>query len=195
MSRVEGADEFIRDLRKLGDNMNKVERAMLKAGGEVMAESWRITIEWYDFLDSHSMHDHVISRVTGKSGTLRAEITSEGYDDHGTRNAFKAFILHYGTNNGRIPASHWIDTAEDAASAGVHAAMSAVLTQFKFDVVCLQDYFNYKESYGAADLTDWKNCRISSFGWLIPQRQSFVAYSSASSGVVVHFLRFSTSRT
>lgn len=129
MSRVEGADEFIRDLRKLGDNMNKVERAMLKAGGEVMAESWRITIEWYDFLDSHSMHDHVISRVTGKSGTLRAEITSEGYDDHGTRNAFKAFILHYGTNNGRIPASHWIDTAEDAASAGVHAAMSAVLTQ------------------------------------------------------------------
>ena len=35
--------------------------------------------------------------------------------------------------------------------------MSDVLTQFKFDVVCMQEYFNYKESY--TDLTDWTNCR------------------------------------
>lgn len=129
MSRVEGADEFLRDLRKLGNNMNKVERAMLKAGGEVMAESWRITIEWYDFIDTHAMHDNVTSRVTSKSGGLRAEITSAGYDDTGLRNAYKAFILHYGTSNGRIPASHWIDKAEEAASSDIHAAMSAVLTQ------------------------------------------------------------------
>ena len=129
MSRVEGADEFIRDLRKLGDNMKKVERAMIKAGGEVMAESWRNTIKAFDFIDHGDMLENVKSRVSSTYGSPRADITSEGYDRIGTRNAFKAFILHYGTKNGRIPASHWIDVAEDAASAGVHAAMSAVLTQ------------------------------------------------------------------
>ena len=127
MSRVEGADEFIRDLKKLGDNMKKVERAMLKAGGEQMAESWRENIERYGFVDTGAMRDNVTSRVTSKSGSLRAIITSEGYDATGLRNAFKAYILHYGTS--RIHASHWIDAAEEQAAPDVHSAMAAVLNQ------------------------------------------------------------------
>lgn len=35
--------------------------------------------------------------------------------------------------------------------------MSSILTTYKFDVVCLQEYFNYKSSY--SDTTDWKNCK------------------------------------
>ena len=35
--------------------------------------------------------------------------------------------------------------------------MSTVLSTYKFDIVCMQEYFNYKTSY--TDVTDWNNCR------------------------------------
>lgn len=35
--------------------------------------------------------------------------------------------------------------------------MSNVLATYKFDIVCMQEYFNYKQSYN--DVTDWNNCR------------------------------------
>ena len=35
--------------------------------------------------------------------------------------------------------------------------MANVLSHFKFDIVCMQEYFNYKESY--TDCTDWNNCK------------------------------------
>lgn len=35
--------------------------------------------------------------------------------------------------------------------------MASILDTYRFDVVCMQEYFNYKASY--ADVTDWNNCR------------------------------------
>lgn len=35
--------------------------------------------------------------------------------------------------------------------------MSSVLAYYKFDIVCLQEYFNKKDSY--TDCTDWNNCK------------------------------------
>ena len=35
--------------------------------------------------------------------------------------------------------------------------MSSILSEYRFDVVCLQEYFNYKESYTSADLADFNN--------------------------------------
>lgn len=35
--------------------------------------------------------------------------------------------------------------------------MSDILSTYKFNIVCMQEYFNRKESY--SDLTDWNNCR------------------------------------
>lgn len=37
--------------------------------------------------------------------------------------------------------------------------MSDILTTYTFDVVCMQEYFNYKSSYTVTDLADWNNCR------------------------------------
>ena len=45
MSSVVGANEFLRDLQKLGNDMRATERAMLQAGGEQMAQAWRNEIE------------------------------------------------------------------------------------------------------------------------------------------------------
>ena len=36
-------------------------------------------------------------------------------------------------------------------------SMAGVLANYKFDIVCMQEYFNYKTSY--TDCADWNNCR------------------------------------
>lgn len=36
--------------------------------------------------------------------------------------------------------------------------MQSILASYKFDIVCLQEYFNYKSSYTDADLADFNNC-------------------------------------
>lgn len=38
--------------------------------------------------------------------------------------------------------------------------MSAILNNYHFDVVCLQDYFNYKDGYSSdSDMEGWENCK------------------------------------
>lgn len=37
--------------------------------------------------------------------------------------------------------------------------MSYILSNYEFDVVCMQEYFNYKSTYTDSDLVDWNNCR------------------------------------
>lgn len=37
--------------------------------------------------------------------------------------------------------------------------MSSALATYHFDVVCMQEFFNNKESYDTADIADWNNCR------------------------------------
>lgn len=37
--------------------------------------------------------------------------------------------------------------------------MSNILNTYKFDIVSLQEYFNFKDTYTVSDLSDWNNCR------------------------------------
>lgn len=131
MSYVTGADELIRDINKLGADMPKTERQMLKAGGQVMAkDGWRAEIIDRDLV-SHTkkntdhMRDHITAKIISRRGRMRAEITATGEDARGVRHAEKAFYLHYGTS--RIPATRWIDAAEERAMDDASAAMRAVL--------------------------------------------------------------------
>lgn len=130
MSKVLGADEFLRDLQKLGAEMPRVEREMLKAGGQTMAEDgWEAEIRARDFIsrgeNQDHMVDHVVYKVVSRKGRPRAEITAQGTDSRGVRHAAKAFYLHYGTS--KIRATHWIDTAEARAMPAASAAMGAAL--------------------------------------------------------------------
>lgn len=127
MSSVVGADEFLRDLQKLGAEMKTVEREMLKAGGEEMAQAWRNEIQARPHIKTQSMLKNVKYKLKSKSGHVRAEITSEGEDEHGMSNSAKAYMLHYGTS--KIRGDHWIDAAEAAGYARANPAMRAVLDQ------------------------------------------------------------------
>lgn len=133
MSRVIGADEMLKDLQKLGDEMPQVEREMLRLGGDEMAKAWEQEIEDRGFISKGEgekanqthMRDSIKAKVVSRKGRMRAEITGIGQDDRGVRQAAKAYMLHYGTS--RIQASHWIDAAEDHGMPLVTAAMAGRL--------------------------------------------------------------------
>jgi len=50
--------------------------------------------------------------------------------------------------------------AENEASWTISTAkMSDILSKYRFNIVCMQEYFNKKATYADADLTGWNNCR------------------------------------
>lgn len=58
-------------------------------------------------------------------------------------------------------AAEIFSVAENASSwtNSTTTKMSSVLSTYTFDLVCMQEYFNYKESFVESDLIDWTNCR------------------------------------
>lgn len=127
MSRIKGADEMIKALSSLADNEKKIERAMLTAGGEVMEDAWRTAIQAAGHVRSESMLKNVTSRIKIYSSSgMAAIVTSDGEDDRGVRNGYKAYVTHYG--NSRQPGSHWIDYAEQIGMPPARAAMESVLS-------------------------------------------------------------------
>ena len=83
--------------------------------------------------------------------------------------SFKLYLWYIG---GATLATHYTrftnDTAAEIFSVAENSKswsnstttkMLSVLSTYTFDIVCMQEYFNYKESFVEADLVDWTNCR------------------------------------
>lgn len=125
-----GIDELVRKLNSLGQLTGDVAKSMILHGAKEVQEAWR---------ESATRHEHVLtgemvasigypSQPTDVGGVLAIEIYPQGKDSTGTRNAEKAFILHYGSS--RIKGDHWVDEAEQKASDTANEAMENVLAQF-----------------------------------------------------------------
>ena len=79
------------------------------------------------------------------------------------------FYMWY--NGGYTLAQHYTKFTEDteceafsvaeneASWTNSTAKMSAILSKYRFNIVCLQEYFNRRTTYTDSDLTDWNNCR------------------------------------
>lgn len=66
---------------------------------------------------------------------------------------------HYSTftSNGKAEIFSVAENVIEWTNESKSRTMASVLSTFKFDIVCMQEYFNYKTSY--EDVTDWNNCR------------------------------------
>ena len=81
--------------------------------------------------------------------------------------SFKFYMWY---NGGRTLAQHYEyfinDTACEIFSVAENKAnwtntsktMSSILSTYKFDIVCMQEYLNYKVSFTEENLVDWNNC-------------------------------------
>ena len=132
MARLDstGAEAVIKQMRRLGQQAGPVAAAVLAAGAVEVRDAWRETIRARGYVDTGAMLRSISfpARPKDNGGILSTEIAPKGKDASGTRNAEKAFILHYGTS--RIPASYWVDEAEQAAEPRANARMTAVWDEY-----------------------------------------------------------------
>ena len=118
-----GIPEILAELRRRGEGAEDVAQAMLNAGAAAAIDSWRKTVDRLGLVKTGAMRESIGVTKASRRSRYR-EITANGKDKRGVRNAEKAFILHYGTS--RIEPTYWWDTAEQEAEPLVMAAMKSV---------------------------------------------------------------------
>jgi HK97 gp10 family phage protein len=117
-----GFDDVINALTALDLTDDETDDVLL-AGAEEVKEAWKQSAEKHELRDTGDMINSIdYSRKPKKAAGIReVDIYPQGKDRKGIRNAEKAFVLHYGTS--RIPATHWVDEADEMAAEPVQKAM------------------------------------------------------------------------
>lgn len=138
---VSGMDELLADMKRQGELAGQTADKMLMAGAEEVKEAWREEATRRDFHDMGDMIESIgFTRKPKTIADVRTiDIYPQGTDSKGVRNAEKAFVLHYGRKgsgkkhrHGKkfsgpgIPATHWVDSAEDNAGPRALAAMEQI---------------------------------------------------------------------
>lgn len=128
--RMDGMEEAINDLERLGKNTDEATTAMLRAAGNVMSNAWRESAEKHHHRDTGQMIASISAgrKIKGRGSGKSIVVTPQGKDHKGVRNAEKAFILHYGT--GKIAASHWVDEAEKDAEPKIATTMQSIWNEY-----------------------------------------------------------------
>ena len=110
-----GLNDLVKDMTKMGQRSGAMAEAMVKTAGMEIRDSWKRTAEKHKYRKTGAMIDSIGMpegvQTIGDSSFV--DIYPQGKDKNGTRNAEKAFILHYGTS--RIRPSYWTDEADDAS--------------------------------------------------------------------------------
>lgn len=113
--RTEGLDDLIDTMEEMELTTSELAREMLFAGADEIKIAWKKSAEMHKHRDTGDMIESIgYPRKVAQIADIKSvDIYPQGKDRKGTRNAEKAFILHYGTS--KLPGSHWVDTADDIA--------------------------------------------------------------------------------
>jgi len=125
-----GIDDIIEELTRLGDAGKEVGDEMLLAGAEEVKLAWEISAGMHGHKKTGDMIKSIgFPRQPKDVGGIRSiDIYPQGKDRKGVRNAEKAFILHYGSSS--IPASRWVDDADEEAGPRVQQAMEDIFDDY-----------------------------------------------------------------
>lgn len=128
--KLEGIDVIIQELDAMGEEAKRVQDDMLIAAADVTVDIWKDEAERRKYRDTGAMIESIghTRKPRTVSGVRKIDIYPQGTDKKGTRNAEKAYYLHYGT--GRINASHWVDDVIEQADAKAFEAMEKKFDKF-----------------------------------------------------------------
>ena len=127
---MSGLDAVVREMQARGEETGPVADAMLLKGAAEVRDAWRLAAGECGHRATGAMIESIgFPRGPEKIGEFRRiDIYPQGTDERGVRNAYKAFLLHYGTS--RIDGSHWVDLADRYCEVSVVPAMEAVWTAY-----------------------------------------------------------------
>lgn len=125
-----GIDSIISQMEAMGAQVGKVAEDMVQAACEEIKQAWREEIEARGMVDTGAMRDSVgyKRQPTKLADVVYNEVTPQGKDAKGVRNAEKAFILHYGKHN--TPATYWADAADKKADSRVEQKLTEIFEKF-----------------------------------------------------------------
>lgn len=125
-----GLQDLINDMRKMGDAAKPVARVMTLAAADEIRTAWKNTATQYGLIDTGAMVESIgyPAEPTDLGGAFAIDVYPQGTDASGTRNAEKAFILHYGSS--RIQPTYWVDEADKNAEEPVQARLEGIWGEF-----------------------------------------------------------------
>lgn len=125
-----GIDDIIDDLIRMGEEGKEVGDEMLMAAAEEVKQAWEESAEKYDLRKTGDMINSInySSKPKDVGGVRTIDIYPQGKDRKGVRNAEKAFVLNYGSSS--IPATHWVDEADETSAPKVQKAMEDIWDKF-----------------------------------------------------------------
>ena len=125
-----GLDDLINEMQRMGQDTGEVAEEMVNAAVEEIREAWRKSAQEHGHHDTGAMIESIGigPGPVRAGGILYRDVYPQGTDSKGVRNAEKAFILNYGKHN--MPASHWVDDADEKSGAPVQAACQAIWDRF-----------------------------------------------------------------
>ncbi|HBV86884.1 MAG TPA: hypothetical protein DEF42_09605 [Desulfosporosinus sp.] len=125
-----GLEGLIREVTKLGEAGEQVGEEMLMAAAEEVKQQWRISAGMHGLKWTGDMIESIgyPNKPKNVGGVKTIDIYPQGTDRRGTRNAEKAFILHYGSSS--IRPTHWVDDADEAAGPLVIDVMEQIFDRF-----------------------------------------------------------------
>ena len=123
---MDGFDELLADMKRMGELSGETADKMLMAGAEEVKKAWRQSAKRVPHRVSGDLIESIdYARKPKTAGDIRTiDIYPQGKDRKGVRNAEKAFVLNYGTKT--RTASHWVDDADKASGEPVMQAITAI---------------------------------------------------------------------
>lgn len=145
---TQGLNELLVELAYYDMQTGPTADRMLLAGAEVVKDAWKQEATRRKFCDTGAMINSIgYPRAVKSAADIRSvDIYPQGADKRGTRNAEKAFVLHWGTQSAAsvkrrkkkgkkfsgpgIPATHWVDDADRLSGPGVMEAYTRIWDEF-----------------------------------------------------------------
>ncbi len=133
---VQGIDDLAKGLKLLGQETGPMAEDMLRAGAVIMIGTWNRVIIARGHVDTGAMLKGVKATKIkkNKDGDLEIQVYPQGKDKDGTRNAEKAFLLHYGwksnaATKGPWVGDHFVNEIEDQGTPKAIEAMEFIMSK------------------------------------------------------------------
>lgn len=128
---LDGIDDVIRTVTKLGAAADGMVDKMLNAGGLAAKEKLQDVLEGsHRHILTGSMHDNTGYTDPKSYGSARqVTVYPRGKDKKGTSNALKGFVLNYGSPARGIVGDAWFDYGVNAAEPQIESEMRRVFEE------------------------------------------------------------------
>lgn len=125
-----GLDDLLADMQRMEQQTGPVAEAMTMAAAEIIKQSWQRSAEEHEMRDTGALIESIgyPRAPTNFGDALGIDVYPQGKDKSGTRNAEKAFILHYGSQ--RIDPTYWVDDADRYSEEAIPPALEEIWNQY-----------------------------------------------------------------